>query len=513
MLDLLSKQPIETQRPYSSWLEFVKQLASGKARAGLTIKGSLSLAMLRIRSLPACLTVLGDLDLQQCQRLSSIGDELRVVGNLLIGGKLSNPPSYQKQLKNDPEVPEFLRKLSCDNQLPLKSLPENLEVEGDLIIRGATALKSLPKSFLVGGSLFLSGCDELEELPESLFLTGDLILISCPKLRSLPKNLTAKRLILVGCAIEELPDTMDIEEAIHIESCPNLTYLPTSLICFAKGKLKRLVIDNCPIETLPDFISVTKLIRLSRLPIKVIKESFLSARSISIKKCKNLAWISGLLSPEWALSFSDCKKLQGFSAPLRAFQVLDLRNCESLRSLPDPLQLASNAYKIVLTNCAQLTQLPENTEFKGRIEVSGCGLKGLPPKMRKCNVLWAGHWTTPDVIFYPETLTPERILTEPNAEIRRLMLEKVGIENILKKANVAIIHQDKDLGGDRLLIEVTIVNQFRNRQKARYLRCSCPSTARQYLLPVPPNIGTCHNAAAWLAGFNNPDDYQPVQET
>ena len=48
---------------------------------------------------------------------------------------------------------------------------------------------------------------------------------------------------------------------------------------------------------------------------------------------------------------------------------------------------------------------------------------------------------------------------------------------------------------------------------ARYLLCQCPSTGRQYLLGVPTTVRSCHAAAAWLAGFDDPAEYQPLKET
>jgi hypothetical protein len=30
---------------------------------------------------------------------------------------------------------------------------------------------------------------------------------------------------------------------------------------------------------------------------------------------------------------------------------------------------------------------------------------------------------------------------------------------------------------------------------------------------VPPNMRTCHQAAAWIAGFDNPKDYRLVAES
>ncbi|NOK61345.1 MAG: hypothetical protein GFH27_549305n114 [Chloroflexi bacterium AL-W] len=41
----------------------------------------------------------------------------------------------------------------------------------------------------------------------------------------------------------------------------------------------------------------------------------------------------------------------------------------------------------------------------------------------------------------------------------------------------------------------------------------CPSTGRQYLIRVPPQTRTCHQAAAWIAGFDDPNAYQPIAET
>jgi hypothetical protein len=42
---------------------------------------------------------------------------------------------------------------------------------------------------------------------------------------------------------------------------------------------------------------------------------------------------------------------------------------------------------------------------------------------------------------------------------------------------------------------------------------NCPSTARSYFIRVPPHVTTCHHAAAWIAGFNDPNQYEPVVET
>jgi hypothetical protein len=42
---------------------------------------------------------------------------------------------------------------------------------------------------------------------------------------------------------------------------------------------------------------------------------------------------------------------------------------------------------------------------------------------------------------------------------------------------------------------------------------ACPSTGRRYALRVPPTMRSCRQAAAWTAGFDNPDLYRPLIET
>ena len=37
---------------------------------------------------------------------------------------------------------------------------------------------------------------------------------------------------------------------------------------------------------------------------------------------------------------------------------------------------------------------------------------------------------------------------------------------------------------------------------------------QRHIIRVPPvGMNTCHKAAAWIAGFDNPDDYRPILET
>jgi hypothetical protein len=121
-------------------------------------------------------------------------------------------------------------------------------------------------------------------------------------------------------------------------------------------------------------------------------------------------------------------------------------------------------------------------------------------------------------VFAHATLSASEIFRTANAELRRVMLERAGIDGVLEKAKAKTLDADTDRGGLRRIVEVKIEVAARRTNKMqtvklRFLDCRCPSTGRQYLLGLPTSIKKCRAAAAWLAGFDDPDDYRPLEET
>jgi hypothetical protein len=93
--------------------------------------------------------------------------------------------------------------------------------------------------------------------------------------------------------------------------------------------------------------------------------------------------------------------------------------------------------------------------------------------------------------------------------VRRVLLERMGYERFLREAEADVLDEDADAGGPRRLLRVALGDD----EPLVCLAVRDPSTGRQYLLRVPPNMRSCHQAAAWIAGFDDPDDYHPVVET
>jgi Domain of unknown function (DUF6745) len=93
--------------------------------------------------------------------------------------------------------------------------------------------------------------------------------------------------------------------------------------------------------------------------------------------------------------------------------------------------------------------------------------------------------------------------------LRRVLLERFGLERFLTQANAQVLDVDQDAGGERKLLRVPIDGD----EDLVCVLVHCPSTGLRYILRVPPTMKTCRAAIAWTAGFDDPDAYRPLLET
>ena len=80
----------------------------------------------------------------------------------------------------------------------------------------------------------------------------------------------------------------------------------------------------------------------------------------------------------------------------------------------------------------------------------------------------------------------------------------------MSAAAAEVLDADRDPGGPRRLVRVAM---GKDDEPLVCVSVVCPSTGRQYVIRVPPTTTSCHQAAAWIAGFDNPNDYHPLVET
>jgi hypothetical protein len=94
------------------------------------------------------------------------------------------------------------------------------------------------------------------------------------------------------------------------------------------------------------------------------------------------------------------------------------------------------------------------------------------------------------VLTPAEQLTPEKVLAEPNADIRRELIRKVGIERMLAK----LPHKSLDKRGNYELLSVRLSEEV---QDARYLKMVNPSISCYHIEGVEPSCKTVIESLNW----------------
>lgn len=184
---------------------------------------------------------------------------------------------------------------------------------------------------------------------------------------------------------------------------------------------------------------------------------------------------------------------------------LDLSGCVCLHWQEVAL---AEVGRLNLSDCPQVKVLPDWLIVSDSIDVANTGLTELPESLRDCQLLWRGVPVDGRIAFHPEQIRTREILDERNAERRRVMLERVGWERFTREARPKVVDQDTDPGGQRRLLRFAF-----DDEDLAVLSMLCPSTGRRYFIRVPPQMRTCHQAAAWMAGFDEPSEYVPILET
>ena len=334
-----------------------------------------------------------------------------------------------------------------------------------------------PARMLIDGPLILSG-PTIESLPRSL-RAGQLKIATCPNLRTLPEELHVRKLVIENCPlITELPAGLACNEVIATAS--NLTALPGDIRVDYRLDLR----DSLQLESLP---------------------AGLTLGTLNLRGCTALAALPAGLAVTF-LNLEGCAQLREWPADIRlGCGELNLAGTNFV-TLPPGLTAVA---RLDLRNCPRINTLPEGLDVRSWIDVGGAGITVLPESVHGVQIRWRGVTVSERIALRPETLTTEEILAERNAEVRRVMLERVGFDWFFEQVKAHELDKDRDAGGDRRLLRIDLPGD----EALVCVTLNCPSTARRYVLRVPPATATCRHAAAWLAGFDDPADYRPLVET
>lgn len=296
-----------------------------------------------------------------------------------------------------------------------------------------------------------------------------------------PPRLTVEVLDVSGTGLAELPEGLEAYE---------------------------LAAASTPLRTLPPDLRVLARLDLSACEQLESLPAGLTTGALLLRQCTSLKELPEGLN----VCFLDLTGCWAFERwPQRATihgGYLRLRGCASLRELPPYVRRLAG---LDVCDCPNLRSLPPDLQITGWIDVARSGLteESLHPGVAGAQLRWGGVPVDRRVAFHPETLTVNEVLAERNAERRRVLIERYGFARLLLEARAEVLDSDRDAGGQRRLLRLTL----KDDEDLVALSCHCPSTGRHYVIRVPPNTPTCRHAAAWIAGFDDPDEYQPLVET
>ena len=329
--------------------------------------------------------------------------------------------------------------------------------------------------------------------------SGRLSLAKQTQVTELPEGLKVRRLDLSGCTgLTHLPDDLEVRH-LKIDGCTSLTELPSGLRCY-EIEASESGLRSLPADLRVDFrLDLRNCVALTELP------AGLKVSSLALGGCKGLCSLPEGLDVNF-LDLRDCERLENWpdSSTIRIGR-LNIKGCRRLESLPDGL---GRLAQLDVSDCTGLKALPESLEIGSWIEIANTGITALPRSLAGVKLRWRGVPIDGRIAFHPDRIAPSEVLVETNAERRRVLLERIGLDRFMDEADVQVLDEDRDPGGLRRLFRVPLPGD----EDLVCVMVHCPSTSGRYLLRVPPAMKTCHQAVAWTAGFDDPSLYRPLVE-
>jgi hypothetical protein len=122
------------------------------------------------------------------------------------------------------------------------------------------------------------------------------------------------------------------------------------------------------------------------------------------------------------------------------------------------------------------------------------------------------------VILHPELLTVERILGEPNAEVRRAMCERIGWDQFVAQAQLAEVDRCPDPANPGFELALFDLPEQIFEEPVRLVLCTNASperdgTRRRFGLTVPADVPDALSAAAWTFDLDKSTYAGPARAT
>lgn len=108
------------------------------------------------------------------------------------------------------------------------------------------------------------------------------------------------------------------------------------------------------------------------------------------------------------------------------------------------------------------------------------------------------------IVMEPDKITDTDIDNESNAEVRRIMIQQMGVGKYLEVTKAEILHMDMVFSSNCKDSDDSYIPRALMRDKSGrlFLVGTDGSTCRVYYMPVPNTVTTCNEAGTALAGFD-----------
>lgn len=116
---------------------------------------------------------------------------------------------------------------------------------------------------------------------------------------------------------------------------------------------------------------------------------------------------------------------------------------------------------------------------------------------------WKGIFIEPSLWNTQDTIAATDVLKIPNAEVRRCMIEIIGLEKFIKRAKPTVLDKDEESGA--ILYKVDMPEDDRNEPLIAIKVIDGTALKdkdgkeyrKEYFLRVPPTMKSCKEAIAW----------------
>ncbi|HEY9787505.1 MAG TPA: hypothetical protein V6D17_19105 [Candidatus Obscuribacterales bacterium] len=205
-------------------------------------------------------------------------------------------------------------------------------------------------------------------------------------------------------------------------------------------------------------------------------------------------WYCGTGSMDGDLAFYDFCRTSGFNFPELGGFLMMAQSCGWWWPFED-ICIATERPKLI------------SVDAQGRLHYGKGPAILYPDHWRIC--AWHGTFVPARFIKWTRNMNVHDIMTEPNIEVRRMMLDIYGLEAFMLASGAQKFQEDEcgalfrqELGDDEPIVTVRVRN-------------STPEPDghfKYYFLRVPPNTMTAREGVAWTFGLSA-HDYHPKKET